>query len=127
MRIFKEIVVAILIIIIIAIAIGIVLYDKNPTVKVIPEAKEYRSSSEVQRVMDDVRTETPEEKTTIKTYRMDRKEINAYSGMSRFERGKNNPFADYEKGERSSGGSSTTGTTGTNSGGRSDKMFNTPR
>lgn len=122
MRIFKEIVLSILILIIILVTMGVVLYDKLPALKKIPKAQEYSKSLEAEKVLEEV-VKQEETKTAIKTYRMNKAEINALSSNRRFEKGKSNPFADYDP--TSSGSSSTTGITG--SGGSSGgKIFNTP-
>ena len=94
MKVFKEIVVSILILIIILITMGIVLYDKLPTLKKIPKAQEYSKSLEAEQVLEEVINQE-ETKTALKTYRMNKAEINALSSNRRFEKGKSNPFADY--------------------------------
>ena len=113
MKIFKEIVVSILILIIILITMGIVLYDKLPALKKIPKTQEYSKSLEAEKVLEEVINQD-ETKTALKTYRMNKSEINALSNNRRFEKGKSNPFADFSS--ASSGSSSSTD--GSTSGGK---------
>lgn len=117
MKIFKEIVLTILILIIILVTMGIVLYDKLPALKKIPKAQEYSKSLEAEQVLEEVISQE-ETKTAIKTYRMNKAEINALSSNRRFEKGKSNPFADYTEGTT---GSTPGSSSGSSSGG---KIFN---
>lgn len=94
MRLFREIILSTLILIIILLTMGIILYDKLPALKKIPKAQEYSKSLEAQKILDEV-VNQEEVKTAIKTYTMNKSEMRALSRSSRFEKGKNNPFADY--------------------------------
>lgn len=116
MKIFKEIVVSILILIIILITMGIILYDKLPALKKIPKAQEYSKSLEAEKILEEVINQD-ETKTAIKTYRMNKAEINALSNNRRFEKGKSNPFANYSS-ESTGDSDSSSGSNGSTSGGK---------
>lgn len=94
MKIFKEIVLAILILIVILVTMGIVLYDMLPSLKKIPKAQEYTKSLEAEKILDEV-VNQQESQTAIKRYRMTKAELNSLSNKKRFDKGKSNPFADY--------------------------------
>ena len=116
MKIFKEIVVSILFLIIILITMGIILYDKLPALKKIPKAQEYSKSLEAEKILEEVINQD-ETKTAIKTYRMNKAEINALSNNRRFEKGKSNPFANYSS-ESTGDSDSSSGSNGSTSGGK---------
>ncbi len=121
MKVFKEIMVSIVVLIVILLTMGILLYDKAPTLKKIPKAQEYTKSLEADKVLEEF-VNQEETKTAIKTYKMNRAEINALSGNRGFEKGKSNPFADYS--EAPSG--NTGGNTSNNNSGTGGKIFDDP-
>lgn len=116
MRIFKEITLSILILIVILITMGVVLYDKIPSLKKIPNAQEYSNSAEATSILEEVVNEETSV-AAVKTYNMDKKEINSLSSRAKFEKGKKNPFADYTTpSSETTSNNSTSGTTNSSSG-----------
>lgn len=104
MKFVKEVIIAFLIICIIIIATGVLLQDKMPTYKKIPDEIQYEKNQEARQafeIINNREAQVIEEK--IKVYRNDKKELSAYKNTSKFEQQKPNPFARNSGKETGSG------------------------
>lgn len=108
--IIKEIGIALLILIAIILVLGILFYDYIPSNKTVPiKIQAYTMPEEVKEELDEA---IPDEQNIVRTYYIDSTDLNTYEATNDYDKGKANPFAQYEKIENNS--SSTTVNNNTN-------------
>lgn len=102
MKIFKEILVAIIAIAIIVVVSAIVLYSKMANQKSSPTVTKYKKNTEVTEIVkNDINTSTEEDglKPELVIYKIDEEQINELSGSRGFGSGRSNPFDEVKNGD----------------------------
>lgn len=78
------------------IATYIAFYDKVPTIKNLPETREYTRTEEIKQFLGEQVNENSSVITT-KTYEVSSSELSSLQKKNIYEEGKSNPFGDYDK------------------------------
>lgn len=92
---FKEAIIMILLLIAIVLVLGVLFYDYIPTGKVVPVIEPYQTSENIKKEINEtVDTENTE---IIVTYEIDNTDLKNYEKNKDYDKGKENPFADYTK------------------------------
>lgn len=98
----KEIIIVLLLLIILMLLLGILFYDYMPNTKTVPsKVEEYALEETVKKELEENLNNKSEE--IVKTYQLDSVDIENYEKTNDYNKGKVNPFAEYN-----------TGTVGTN-------------
>lgn len=114
---FKEIIIILLLLLIILLILGILFYEYMPNSKTIPEkVTEYAMEEIVKQELESNLNNTDSDKI-IRTYQLDSADVANYEKNKDYNKGKVNPFAEYNTGtvgntttgENSSNGNSTSG------------------
>jgi len=112
---FKEITIILLLILAIIILLAVLFYEYIPNNKTVPEKVESYT------LADDVKVELEKElnnansEEIIKTYQLDAIDLEHYEKTKEYNKGKVNPFSDYNTGNASSGTSNGSGNNQTDS------------
>lgn len=95
---FKEIIIILLLIVIIILLLGILFYDYIPTSKTVPsKVQEYALEETVKQELDKQLNNLNSEEI-VKTYKLDATDIEHYERTNEYDKGKINPFAEYNAG-----------------------------
>lgn len=98
--IIKEVGIAILILIAIALVLGILFYDYIPNNKTVPiKIQAYEMPEDIQTELEEA---IPEGQNVIKTLYIDDTDLNSYEATNDYDKGKPNPFAEYNSEESNS-------------------------
>ncbi len=109
--IIKEIGIVILLLVAIALVMAIIFYEYNPTSKTIPlEIQAYTLPEDIQKELKD----STKEETIVKTCYIDSTDLDVYESTNEYDKGKANPFANYDT-QDANNSSSTTGDSKDNS------------
>ncbi len=132
---FKELGIIILLLIAIGLVFVMVFYDYNTINTTIPKKVEaYELQSDVREELEET-LKAKETQELVKTYILDENDLRTYEAKNTYEKGKPNPFSQYEEstpeGTDNSSGTTTSGnnTTGNNTtaGGDSGKLTDPTR
>lgn len=92
-KIFKEGIILVLLLLAIVLVLGVLFYDYIPTGKVVPIIEQYQTSEDIKKEINEtVNTESTE---IIVTYEIDNTDLRTYEKSNEYDKGKENPFADY--------------------------------
>jgi len=105
-RVFKESFIYAILSCLIIIAMYVAFYDKVPTIKNLPEARQYIRSEEVKQFLGEQIEE--DAISNIKTYEVTSSDLKTLQKKEIYEEGKSNPFAEYTEDEEESSNEKTT-------------------
>ena len=95
---FKEIVIILLLILAILLLLGILFYDYMPSSKIVPaKVEEYAMDEETKTELEKELNNAKSEEV-VKTYMLDAIDLAGYEKTKEYNKGKQNPFADYSNG-----------------------------
>ena len=105
---FKEIIIVLLLIIAIIILLAVLFYDYMPSSKIVPtEVETYKLADDVKaELQKDLDNQNSEE--IIKTYQLDAIQIEHYEKTKEYNKGKVNPFSEYNTGTTPTNNNSST-------------------
>lgn len=92
-KIFKEAIIIILLLVAIILVLGVLFYDYIPTGKVVPVIEQYQTSEDIKKEINE--TVSTENSEVIVTYEIDNTDLKTYEKSKDYDKGKENPFADY--------------------------------
>lgn len=127
---FKELAIIILLLIAIGLVFVIIFYDYNTINTTIPkQVQAYELQSDIREELEET-LKAKETQELVKTYILDENDLRTYEAKNTYEKGKPNPFSQYEESEPegtdNSSGTSTSGNSttenNTTSGGDSGKL-----
>ncbi len=102
--IIKEIGIIILLAIAVVLVLAVLLYEYIPNNKSVPvKIQPYDMPEDVQQELQTI----TEEQENVRTYYIDDSDLNVYESTNEYNKGKQNPFQDYE--QETSGNGNTTG------------------
>lgn len=90
---FKEAIIMILLLVAIVLVLGVLFYDYIPTGKVVPVIEQYQTSEDIKKEISE--TVSADNKEIIVTYEIDNTDLKTYEKSKDYDKGKENPFADY--------------------------------
>lgn len=112
---FREILIILLLCAAILLLLGVVLYDYNPTNKVIPNKVAYTIPDNVKSELEESSTKQNVLKIEPKVYTIEGTDLNVYKKSKTYNPSKQNPFVSSTEGSGvASASSAATGTTNTN-------------
>lgn len=92
-KILKEAIIIILLLVAIVLVVTVLFYDYIPTGKVVPVIEQYQTAENVKNeINEDVEQENSE---IIVTYEIDNTDLKTYEKSKDYDKGKENPFAEY--------------------------------
>ena len=92
-KILKEGIILILLLVAIVLILGVLFYDYIPTGKVVPVVEQYQTSQDIKNEIQE--TVVTENQEIIVTYEIDNTDLKTYEKSKDYDKGKENPFADY--------------------------------
>ena len=110
--IIKELIITLLICLAIILLLGILLYQYNPSSKIIPEKVAYSTPESVKEELN--KAEGVDESQVVMTYEINSADLNNYRRINNYVPGKSNPFSSFKK-EVEPAQNTTSGTTSANS------------
>lgn len=92
-KIIKEGIISILLLVAIVLVLGVLFYDYIPTGKVVPIVEQYQTAQDIKKEIEE--TVITDNKEIIVTYEIDNTDLKTYEKSNDYDKGKENPFADY--------------------------------
>ncbi len=120
-KILKEGIIFILLLAAVVLILAVLFYDYIPTGKVVPVVEQYQTSESVQKEIDE--TINTEQSEIVVTYDIDNTDLKTYEKSKDYDKGKENPFAEYSV--ESNGEGATPENNGSSSGNSSNSTTNT--
>ena len=92
-KIIKEGIILILLLVAIVLVLGVLFYDYIPTGKVVPVVEQYQTAQDIKKEIEE--TVVTDNQEIIVTYEIDNTDLKTYEKSNDYDKGKENPFADY--------------------------------